>query len=382
MKKRILIVYATYGSGHKAIAKYINNYFLDKDSELEIKLIDMISYSKKIGKLSKSISEKLMLKFPIVWDILFKWADHKHTSHFTNRVSLKWFDKEKLKKDIIEFNPDLTISTHFYGSCIITDFNKEKIINSNLITVITDYESHDIWLDHYNKEEYIVAPTKEERRTLLKKNIDKDHIKTFGIPIFPKEENLKKKEQILDKLKLNKHIPTCLCFAGGGNGSTATLPYIKSILKSDQHINLIFVSGNNKKAYNKIYNLVEKYETRNCLVYGFVDNVPELLQACDFVVTKPGGAQTTECLYFQKPMLLIKSSGGQENDNVSYFVRKGYARIFKTPRRLYKYFNNLDKNKNDINKMKTNLSKSDNKDAMKKLYDLARDILKNSVKNK
>ena len=30
MKKRILIVYATYGSGHKAIAKYINNYFLNK----------------------------------------------------------------------------------------------------------------------------------------------------------------------------------------------------------------------------------------------------------------------------------------------------------------------------------------------------------------
>ncbi|MBQ9834299.1 MAG: hypothetical protein IJO33_03815 [Bacilli bacterium] len=381
MKKRILIVYATYGSGHKAIAKYINNYFLNKDSELEIKLIDMISYSKKLGKLSKSISENLMLKHPIIWDALFKWADHKYTSHFTNRVSLKWFDKNALKKDIMEFNPDLTISTHFYGSCIITDFNKEKVIKSKLITVITDYEAHDLWLDHYNKEEYIVVPSKEERHTLLKRKIDRNHIKTFGIPIFPKEEDLSKKEQILDKLKLNKHIPTCVCFAGGGNGSTATMPYIKGVLKSNQNINLIFIAGNNKKAYDKINSLVEKYDTRNCLIYGFVDNVPELLQASDFVVTKPGGAQTTECLYFKKPMLLIKSSGGQENYNISYFVKKGYARIFKTPRAIYKYFNNLERNYADIERMKNKLSKSDNKDAMKNLYDLAKDILKNSVKN-
>ena len=27
--KRILVIYATYGSGHKAIANYIKDYFLD-----------------------------------------------------------------------------------------------------------------------------------------------------------------------------------------------------------------------------------------------------------------------------------------------------------------------------------------------------------------
>lgn len=376
MKKKILIVYATYGSGHKAIAKYINNYFLDKDSELEIKLIDMISYSKRLGKLSKSISENLMLKHPVIWDKLFRLADHKYTSHFSNWISLKWFDRKKLRQTIEEFNPDLTISTHFYGSCLITDLIKEKIIKSKLITVITDYEAHEMWLDHYNKDEYIVVPSKEERFTLLKRKIERNHIKTFGIPIFPKEEDLNEKGQILDKLKLNKHIPTCVCFAGGGNGSTATFPYIKSIIKSNQNINLIFIAGNNVKAYDKIKALVEKYEVRNCLVYGFVENVPELLQSSDFVVTKPGGAQTTECLYFKKPMLFIKSSGGQENYNINYFVKKGYARSFKSPKALYKYFDHLDKNKDDLERMKRRLSKSDNKDAMKKLYDLAKELLK------
>ena len=44
MKKRILIPYATYGSGHKAIANYIKKYF-EENGEYECKTIDLISYS-------------------------------------------------------------------------------------------------------------------------------------------------------------------------------------------------------------------------------------------------------------------------------------------------------------------------------------------------
>mgnify|MGYP003301849249 CR=1 FL=1 len=39
MKKRILLTYATYGNGHRAIAEYIKSYFEAQDSELEILLV-------------------------------------------------------------------------------------------------------------------------------------------------------------------------------------------------------------------------------------------------------------------------------------------------------------------------------------------------------
>ena len=376
MMKKVLIIYATYGSGHKAIAKYINNYFVSNNPDLDIRLIDMIDYSKKLGRASKKISEKLMLKHPFIWSILFKWADHKYTSRFTNTVSLKWFNKEKLEKDIKDYNPDLTISTHFYGSRFIRDLNKKKHLNSKLITIITDYETHNLWLDYCSDNEFVVVPSKDAKRG-LSKHIPKKVIKPFGIPIFPKDDDNSKKVEILNNLGFKDDKPTCVCFSGGGNGSTATLPFIKSILKANQKLNYIFISGNNKKAYAKISSYVEKYHIKNAKVYGFVDNVPELLIASDFVVTKPGGAQTTECLYFKKPMLFIKSSGGQENDNVSYFTKNGYARFFKTPLKISRYFKKLDKNINDLNKMHNNLDKADNTKAMKKLYSLAMELLKN-----
>ena len=378
--KRVLVIYATYGSGHKAIAKYIKDYFMSKDEHLEVDTMDIMDYSKKSGIISKKISENLMLKHPIIWNILFRWADHKYSSKLTNKVSLNWFNKKELENAVIRFKPDIVISTHFYCSCFITNLRKKKVLNSKLVTIITDYEAHNIWLDHYDGDEYIVVPSKEEKRCLAK-SIPKKYIKTFGIPIFPKEEDLKKQKEILNKLELDNNRLTCLCFSGGGNGSVATMPYIKAILKSNQNINFIFISGNNKKAYNKIKSLTERYNCKNIKVYGFVNNVPELLVASDFVITKPGGAQTTECLYFKKPMLFIKSSGGQENYNIKYFTKSGFAKYFKSPKKIYKYFSNLEVNLVDIRKMYNNLSKVDNTKAMKQLYDFVIELL-NNVKTK
>ena len=373
--KKILVIYATYGSGHKAIANYIKDYYLNRDPNLEIKTMDIIDYSKRIGIVTKNVSEKLMLKLPKIWSVLFRLADHKYTSKFSNKVSLKWFNKADIQHEIQKFNPDLILSTHFYASCFASDLKKRKQINSELITIITDYEAHNIWLEHYNKDEYIVVPSKEEKRC-LSRDIPKKYIKTFGIPIFPKEEQLKEQQDILKKLKLDANKLTCVCFSGGGGGSTATMPYIKALLKANQDINYIFISGNNKKAFTKISNMVEKYHIKNAKVYGFVNNVPELLTASDFVITKPGGAQSTECLYFKKPMLFIKSSGGQENYNIKYFTRSGYARFFKSPKKLYKYMSRLDRNIVDIKRLYKNLSKADSTKSMKNLYNFSKGLLK------
>jgi processive 1,2-diacylglycerol beta-glucosyltransferase len=373
--KKILVIYATYGSGHKAIANYIKDYYLSQNPNLDIKTMDIIDYSKTIGRLSKRVSEKLMLRLPGIWSVLFKWADHKYTSRFTNKVSLKWFNRNEIEDEIIKFNPDLVLSTHFYGSCFVTDLKKKNKINPELVTIITDYEAHNIWLDHYSKDEYIVVPSKEEKRC-LSTDIPKKNIKTFGIPIFPKEEELNEQEEILKKLKLNPKKLTCVCFSGGGNGSTATIPYIKALLKAKQDINYIFISGNNKKAYDKINRLVNKYNVKDAKVYGYVNNVPELLVASDFVITKPGGAQSTECLYFKKPMLFIKSSGGQENYNIKYFTKSGYARFFRHPKKIYKYMIRLDRNITDIKRLYKNLSKADNTKAMKQLYSFSKELLK------
>ena len=377
MKKRILIPYATYGSGHKSIATYIEKYFNNKNDEIEILTLDILQFSIPIiGSVSKTINEFLMLKQPFLWDVCYKLSDNIVNAKITEKIGMRLFKNKKLQKIIKDFDPDLTISTHFFGSSLIAYYNKKGIIKSKLITIVTDYIAHELWLTTHQESDYLIVCSKEEKRNLvLDRGIDKDKVKTYGIPIFPNTNSDFNKFNMINKLGFDKNNLTCVFFAGGGNGSTATLPYVKRLLKKKLPLNIIFISGKNPKAERKIKEYVQKYNAKNCIVYGYANNVPELLQVSDFVITKPGGVQTTECLYFKKPMIMLRSSGGQENANIKYLVKKGYGKMFKFPFTCVSFISKIAKDPSALIKMNKELSRMNNKEAMDKIYRLSIKVL-------
>lgn len=377
MKKKILFPYASYGSGHKAIANYIEKYFKSKNEDVEILSIDILQFSTPvIGNLSRTLNEFLMLKQPFLWDVCYRLSDNKVNAKITEKVGTRLFKNKKLQKIIEDFNPDLTISTHFFGSSLIAYYNKKGITNSKLITIVTDYVAHELWISTHRASDYLVVCSKEEKKYLVdEKGIKKDKIKTYGIPIFPTTSENFNKNKLLGDLGLDKNLMTCVFFAGGGKGSTASLPYIKKLLKRNLPLNLIFIAGKNEKGEKVIKDYVKRFGIKNCKVYGFANNVPELLKISDFVVTKPGGTQVTECLYFKKPMLMLRSSGGQENGNVKYLVKNGYGKMFRFPITFVNFITRIVSNPKTLDKMKKELSKMNNNDAMDKIYKLAIGLL-------
>ena len=96
---------------------------------------------------------------------------------------------------------------------------------------------------------------------------------------------------------------------------------------------------------------------------------------CDFVITKPGGAQTTESLYFKKPVIMINCSGGQEIANYKYFVKNGYGRRFRTSYMFAKCLKEIADHPEIISKMQKNMAQNNNDQAMAKLYKIAMEHL-------
>lgn len=372
MKKRILLTYAMYGNGHRAVAQYIESYFKAQDPELEILAIDLLKYSTPIlGRCSQKITDFFLLKFPTGWSFIYSLFDSKISAALASKASMSVFQNKHMRKVITDFNPDMTISTHFFGSSLIDYYNRKGIINSKLITVVTDYEAHALWLRGYKREQAIVVGDKDEVSYLVKKGVDKSKIKAIGIPINPITSSDFDVEKATKKYGFSGVRPICLFFGGGGNGGTLSLPYIKGIMKNNLNIDFIYVAGKNQKAKAKVDKWIEKYGIKNIKTMGFVNNVPELLQICDFVVSKPGGAQTTESLYFKKPILMINCSGGQEVANVKYFEKKGYGKRFRTSFMFNLYMKKISENPSIIDKMKKNMSKNKNDQAMEKLYKIA-----------
>lgn len=368
MKKRILIPYATYGTGHKVIASYIKKYFEDH-GEYECVSLDLINYSIPfIGAFSKKISESLMTKFPSIWSLVYFMFDNKLSSYISGKINIKLLDNKKLRRDIIKFNPDITIATHFFGSDLINYYNKKGYTDSKLITVVTDYKSHDFWLNNIKSTDAIIVSSLEERLNLIKKGYKNKQIYTSGIPICMDTLETKDKNSLLKKYKCDNKKLNILFFVGGGNGALYNLIYFKEILKNDYDVNVLFLAGRNKDAEKKAREFVKKYKKKNVKVFGFVKNVNELYKISDIVITKPGGAQVTECILFNKPMILIKSNGGQEVYNRRYLTLHNYAKWARNKKIFNKELELLINNDNERNKMIKNINKIKQEKSMEKLF--------------
>ena len=119
-------MYASYGTGHKKIAEYIETYFKN-NGNYEIENIDILKFSTPfLGKFSQKTFEKINFSIPYLWDILYNAFNRKLYLLTPKNLMLPLFNNKTLKRKIIEFNPDLVISTHFFSSQMCA-FLKQKL---------------------------------------------------------------------------------------------------------------------------------------------------------------------------------------------------------------------------------------------------------------
>ena len=130
-KKKVLITYATYGSGHKTVANYLANYLINH-SDYEVKVIDLMDYENLIGLISKKAFEQ-NFKFrtsSAIFSVLYELFDFKTTTLPYKAATKAIFKNKALQEEIISFNPDLLISTHFFGNITLGMLNRKKFTNT------------------------------------------------------------------------------------------------------------------------------------------------------------------------------------------------------------------------------------------------------------
>lgn len=378
MGKRVLIIYAPYGSGHKSIADKINNY-LEEHSDLEVKVFDVAKYSNLLGKLSIRIFDVFTRhSFHKTFSFIYDIADNRLASLSQMKLVKKAFDNEKLRKEIADFNPDLTISTHFFGGNIISYYNKLGITDSLIMTVITDYVSHSYWRkDHQSQDAFIVA-NDIMKNVMIKKGIDGKKIYPFGLPFDRKNmENLDSREEVMFKYNIDPAKKTYLFFGGGAMGSMGSLDYLKALIWQDLPINIIFISGRNQKLEEKARRYVMKKKASNVKVLGFTKDVYNLLNVSDVVISKPGGATLTECIDMRVPLILIPGNGGPEKYNARYICKKKYGCKVMSPIGLASAVKKTLKKEKLVIKWRENMQKHDKNESTKKILELALKMLKN-----
>ena len=322
--KKILIVYATAGIGHKKAAIAVKKA-LDETNpkDIEVTLIDSLDYTNDFFKWSYLQAYLTMVnKLPTFWGISYHLTDNFYINLIVSKIRRmnNWMNSKKLIEYLKKTEPDVIISTHFFASEVIADLKEDGVIKSRLITVVTDYRLHSWWIGE-GTDVYVVA-SEEAKLDLLKWKVDPARIKVMGIPVEPVFSKKLDRQSIFDKAGLKDGVFTVLVI-GGGFGVGPIEAIVKSI-GGMAGIQIVVVCGHNEELVKKIEALKSEFPAA-IKVLGFIDNVYEYMEIANILISKSGGITVSESLAKDLPMIVIAPIIGQETRNADFMVKNKAA---------------------------------------------------------
>lgn len=326
--KKILILYAAYGGGHLSAAKSIKEYIEKNFSNVEINLVDCIKYiNKSLDKLTTGAYKEMAKKAPWAWKQVYYHSEKgalSKISSTTNKLIAK-----KLFHLFQEYNPDLVISTHPFGTQMTSYLKRKGKVSCKLATILTDFAPHDQWLVGHTYGDYFFVSHDGMKRSLINDfNVEESKIYSTGIPLSSKFSIEFNKDEIYKLFELSPNKKTILFFGGGefGLGKSRTVEILQCLTKHLDIYQIVAISGKNQKmnlAFKEIASSLP--DSSSLKIFDFIDKVPEIMSISDLVVTKPGGLTITESLASSLPILIINPIPGQEEENAEFLEQAGVA---------------------------------------------------------
>lgn len=319
---KVLFLSVPTGGGHHQAAKAMKNYFADR-RDVECRVLDVAENVNTA--LAEAVSKGYILTTkvaPRLYGSLYDLLDTRDNSQSevsrATRVLSTAFRKN-LYDYIKSFKPDIIVSTHLFATITINRIAKHHAMRAKLISIVTDFTIHPMW--EQARSDYFITASELLSFKALKKWGTTENVLPLGIPIGPKFAEKMPAEKARELLGIENKF-TVLVMMGSMGYGTSTIDMLKKLDNLDEDFQLLVVCGSNEKLKKKI----DKMKLKKKLVcYGFVDNVDVLMDACNCIITKPGGLSTSEALAKHLPILMLDPIPGQEDRNKEFMLNNGIA---------------------------------------------------------
>ncbi|MFA7308692.1 MAG: glycosyltransferase [Patescibacteria group bacterium] len=313
--KKVLIVSLRVGAGHVKAAEALEREIVRAHPGVEVKNIDFLDYAsflsnKFYGKLAVDVIGKL----PELYAWLYKNADMSSSNEA--RLIFDRMNAQELKKQMVEFNPDLIVCTHFIPASLFVHWRSKYKYDYKIAVTVTDYEAHKLWADR-GVDRYFVA-TPDVKKSLVGYGIQTSRIFCTGIPIDVKFSKRYNRALLCRKYHIAKTFTVGIFSGGFGMGP------VKEIWSALEAIpgqfQIIVVAGNNHALKKEMTELAQK-SRKKVVVLGFTDTIEEIMAVVDLIISKPGGLTTAETLAMGVPLLISNPLPGQEEANARYIMK-------------------------------------------------------------
>lgn len=312
---KIIITYASAGTGHRRAAEAIYNYFKENCPSHDLKIIDALEKTNFLFKNIYSKGYLFLVNHALwLWGFSFWLTSIKASRTIANILifAINRLNAKKFFQFLINERADFIISTHFFPPEVAARLKKIKKLDAKLITVVTDFGIHPLWIAG-GTDMYIVASNVSKEQLILE-GIPEDSIKDFGIPIDAKFFKKYEKNILCKKFAIAPDKFTILIATG-----SSAIGQVEEIVGSlYKEVQILVVCAHNKILYARL----RKRNYPNVRAFGFIDNMQELMAVSDMIITKPGGLTITESLAMGLLPIFITAIPGQETENAKILAKK------------------------------------------------------------
>ena len=326
--RRLLFLFSDTGAGHRAAAEAVAAAVQRRfPGRYRIDCFDPMGDQRVLAGRLTALYGPVTRRVPALWGLAYHATNWQPTVRLAQHAIGRGL-RRKLR-GALEPRPALVASFHPLLNHVAVDVMPPGVPR---VTVITDWvDFHQAWTDL--KADCIICPSEAAYALCRQRGIPAARLVKAGLPIHPRFldaiRQFQDRPSMRLRLRLRPHAPTVL-LTGGGDGTEPLRQYAAALARSPLDVQVLAVCGRNRR----LVRLIHDDNHAGVHVYGFVDNMPELLLASDLLGTRAGPGMIAEGLACGCPLLLTGYLPGQESGNVKEVERLGLGRLVARPQEL------------------------------------------------
>jgi len=326
-KVKILVLMAEMGFGHKsaaqAIAAAAEAEFADR---CEVIIANPMSAENSPGLLRRLQSQyDQTVQDGNSYELLYQLGDTL-LGGAALEGGLSLLLRNAVEQVLKETQPDVIITVkedYLAPLSALFELTGEKL---PVVTVVTDLTTiHRMWF--HPVADYCVVPTRQATQLANRYGLPDRVVRQIGVPVSPVlSQESRSRAELRDELGWQRDRATALVV---GSKRVRQLPEkLRGLNHSALPLQLVLVAGGDDRLYRQFEQTEWHLPT---YIYNFVDNLPMMIHAADFVISKAGGLIISETLAVGRPLILADFIEGQETGNANYIANAQAGEMATTP---------------------------------------------------
>lgn len=354
---RYLFLYLKTGGGHLAPAKAVAEKIKAKrKGNAEIVLYDGLSESKPIArKIIEDGYKNAVNKAVWTFELLYALHKIKLVSIITSSIVSRYI-KPGLEKQILTLLPKKIVVFHFFLIKPVNEIIEKFNLDIPVLTVVTDpFTAHPIWFLQKNQNFIVFSEMLKEK--CIRKGISEENLKVFPFVLDRKfSQKISDSRSLVIRSTLGFEPDSkVILIMGGGDGMPKGKKILKRLITRNMNAEIAVVCGKNKKLFEHVMKLKNKYNISNIKVYGYIDFVHSLIKISDVVITKCGASTFMEILLMGKVPLINNYIWEQEKGNMEFVCNSNMGILEKDTRKIPGVLNRLLTDHEYYNSLRNNI---------------------------